>query len=107
MTTEIRELTPSELPEAARVLTDALVDDPGWVAVVPGEKRRRRLAHGYHAAMLRVTQKHGRPIHGAFRDGALAGVASTFAAGLYPPPAWTFAQYVPSFVRSGPGPTIR
>jgi ribosomal protein S18 acetylase RimI-like enzyme len=107
VTTEIRELNAGELTEAARVLTDALVDDPGWVAVVPAEKRRRRLAHGYHAAMLRVTQRHGRPIYGAFAEGALAGVASTFAAGLYPPPTRTFFQYVPSFLRSGPGPTIR
>ncbi|HEY6780713.1 MAG TPA: GNAT family N-acetyltransferase [Thermoleophilaceae bacterium] len=108
MTTDIRQLTTDELREAGRVLTDALVDDPGWVAVAPGSRqRRRRLADGYHRAMLRVTQRHGRPIHGAFRDGRLAGVAATFAAGLYPPPMRTFAHYVPSFLRAGPGATAR
>jgi ribosomal protein S18 acetylase RimI-like enzyme len=104
----IRQLTRGELREAARVLTDALVDDPGWVAVAPARQSRRwRLAFGYHRAMLRVTDRHGRPIYGAFRDERLVGVAATFAAGLYPPPAWTFAHYVPPFLRAGPGASVR
>ena len=52
----------------------------------------------------------GRPIYGAFapEDGnALAGVAATFGAGRYPPPAWTFLKYVPGFLLAGPAPIVR
>ena len=51
--------------------------------------------------------RHGGPVYGAFRDGRLAGVAATFAAGLYPPPARTFFSYVPGFLLAGPGPVVR
>jgi GNAT superfamily N-acetyltransferase len=108
MTPEIRELERGELRDAARVLTDALVDDPGWVAVAPAARRRRwALAHGYHHAMLRVTDRFGGPTYGAFGDGQLAGVAATFPAGRYPPPAWTIAYFAPAFARAGPAATIR
>jgi GNAT superfamily N-acetyltransferase len=62
---------------------------------------------GYHRAVVTVTHRHGGPIYGAFRDGALAGVAVTFAAGLYPAPAYTFLRYVPSFLRAGPATIVR
>jgi ribosomal protein S18 acetylase RimI-like enzyme len=108
MTAIVRELGSSELGQAAQVLTDALIDDPGWVAVGPGGRRRRRaLSHGYHRAMLRTTERHGRPIFGAFRDDRLAGVAATFAAGLYPPPLRTFARYLPPFLVAGPRASVR
>ena len=34
-------------------------------------------------------------------------MAATFAAGLYPPPAWTSAYFVPGFLLAGPGPIVR
>jgi len=46
-------------------------------------------------------------VYGAFRDGRLTGVAATFAAGLYPPPARTFLSYVPGFVLAGPPAIVR
>jgi GNAT superfamily N-acetyltransferase len=61
----------------------------------------------YHRAVVSVAARYGGPIWGAFRDDELAGVAVTFAAGRYPPPAWTFARYVPSFLLAGPGPIVR
>jgi GNAT superfamily N-acetyltransferase len=51
--------------------------------------------------------RYGRPIYGAYVDGHLAGVAATFGAGRYPPPARTFLRYVPSFLAAGPGPIVR
>jgi GNAT superfamily N-acetyltransferase len=104
----IRELDPSEYDEAARIITDALLDDPGWLGVGPDSRRRRRkVLLGYHRAVVEVTHRHGGPIYGAFRDGGLAGVAVTFAPGRYPPPAYTFLRYVPSFVRAGPATIVR
>ncbi|HEY1276844.1 MAG TPA: GNAT family N-acetyltransferase [Thermoleophilaceae bacterium] len=102
------EVPPAHYDDAARVITDALLHDPGWVAVGPDRTKHRRLvARRYHRAAISVMHRHGRPIHGSFRDGRLAGVAATFAAGRYPPPAWTFAQYVPSFLLAGPAPIVR
>jgi GNAT superfamily N-acetyltransferase len=93
---------------AARIITDALLDDPGWQAVGPdGRERRRRVLLGYHRAVVEVTHRHGGPIFGAFRDQGLAAVAVTFAAGLYPAPAYTFLRYVPPFLRAGPATMVR
>jgi GNAT superfamily N-acetyltransferase len=106
---EIRPLDRSEYAAAAQIFADAFLDDPGWVAVGPD---RRKLRHSvlrrYHRSALNVIHRYGRPIYGAFgEDHRLAGVAATFAAGLYPPPAWTVAYFVPGFLRAGPAPIIR
>jgi GNAT superfamily N-acetyltransferase len=65
------------------------------------------VAQRYHLAALRVMHRHGGPVYGAFRDGRLAGVAATFGAGRYPPPARTFLSYVPSFALAGPATMAR
>jgi ribosomal protein S18 acetylase RimI-like enzyme len=104
----VRELAPAEYAEAARVVSDALLHDPGWLAVGPnGTNHRRFVMRHYHRACLRIADRYGRPIYGAFRDGRLIGVAATFAAGRYPPPQHTILRYVPSFLAAGPGPSIR
>ena len=103
-----RELEADEYDEAARIVTDALLDDPGWVAVGPNRRgHRRRVALRYHRTAIRLVHRYGRPIYGAIRDGELAGVAVTFGAGRYPPPAWTFVRYVPSFLAAGPASIVR
>jgi GNAT superfamily N-acetyltransferase len=104
----IRELEPGHYPEAARVITDALLHDPGWLAVGPTRTGHRRFVMlRYHRAVLGITDRYGRPIFGAFKKGRLVGVAATFAAGRYPPPLHTFARYVPGFLAAGPGPIVR
>ena len=51
---------------------------------------------------------HGGPIYGAFDDGRLAGVAATFAAGLYPPPTHpNHAPVPPRLSRRRPRPIVR
>jgi ribosomal protein S18 acetylase RimI-like enzyme len=105
---EIRPLERSEFDAAAVVLADAFVDDPGWVAVGPDRRRHRySVSRRFHRTALGVIERHGRPIFGAFVDGELAGVAATFAAGRYPPPAWTTLLFVPGFLLAGPGPVLR
>jgi len=108
MSDGVRELEPGLYPGAARIITEALLNDPGWLAVGPDrEARRRRVALRFHRTALGITHRYGRPIYGAFRDGRLVGVAATFAAGRYPPPAWSFVRYVPGFLAAGPGPIVR
>ena len=105
----IRPLGPSEYDAAARVVTEALLDDPGWLSVGPGRRAHRRLvAMRYHRAAFAVTHRFGGPIYGAFTDEEeLAGVAATFPAGIHPPPAWTLANFVPGFLLAGPAPMLR
>jgi GNAT superfamily N-acetyltransferase len=78
------------------------------VGVGPDDRsRRRRVLVGFHRAVIAVTDKHGGPILGAFRAGDLAAVAVTFAAGLHPPPSYTFPRDVPPFLRAGPATIVR
>jgi GNAT superfamily N-acetyltransferase len=105
---DIRALRRDELGAGARLMTDAFIEDPGWRAVGPDRRGHRRVvSHRYHRTVLSVTHRYGGPVYGAFRDGRLAGIAATFAAGRYPAPGYTFAAFVPGFVLAGPGPAIR
>ena len=105
---EIRPLVREEYDAAAEIFADAFLDDPGWVAVGPDTPRWRRAnLRRYHRRALDVIDRYGGPIYGAFEDERLAGVAATFAAGLYPPPAWTLVYFVPGFLLAGPGPIVR
>jgi ribosomal protein S18 acetylase RimI-like enzyme len=104
----IRPLATDHHPEAARIVTEALLHDPGWLAVGPKRTVHRRfVAERYHRAALKVTARYGGPIYGAFRNSELAGVAVTFAPGAYPPPRSTEARYVLAFLAAGPGPIVR
>jgi ribosomal protein S18 acetylase RimI-like enzyme len=104
----IRPLDTGHHREAARIVTDALLHDPGWLAVGPKHTAHRRfVAERFHRAALQVTARYGGPIYGAFRDQALAGVAVTFRPGAYPPPRRTDARYVLAFLAAGPGPIAR
>ena len=105
---EIRPLQAAHHREAARIVTDALLHDPGWLSVGPKRTAHRRfVAERYHRAAVKVTARYGGPIYGAFRDDRLAGVAVTFPPGAYPPPRHTEARYVLAFLAAGPGPIVR
>ena len=105
---QIRPLGRDHHPEAARIVTDALLHDPGWLAVGPGRTGHRRfVAQRFHRAALEVTDRYGGPTYGAFRDNELAGVAVTFAPGRYRPRRSTELRYVLAFLAAGPGPIVR
>jgi GNAT superfamily N-acetyltransferase len=105
---EVRPLDPSEYDAAGLIFADAFLDDPGWVAVGPDRRGHRHgVLRRYHRTALSVIERHGGPMYGAFHEAKLVGVAATFAAGLYPPPAWTLAYFVPGFLLAGPGPIVR
>jgi GNAT superfamily N-acetyltransferase len=108
LTDGIRPLDPDHYREAARIITEALLHDPGWFAVGPKRTAHRRfVAERYHRAALQVTAQYGGPIYGAFGNQGLAGVAVTFPPGAYPPPRRTEARYVLAFLAAGPGPIAR
>jgi GNAT superfamily N-acetyltransferase len=105
----VRPLERARYRDAARVVTDALLHDPGWLAVGPRHHGHRRfVALRYHRAVLGVAHRYGGPVYGAFADDRrLQGVAVTFGAGRYPPPAHTLTRYLPGFLAAGPGPVVR
>jgi len=81
--TVIRDVTPEERATAGAVITEALMTDPGWNAVVPEESKRRAalrtlmdVTFGYRASEVRV----------AVVDGEVAGVAVWVPPGRYPMP---------------------
>ena len=105
---EIRPLQRDEYAAAALIFADAFLNDPGWIAVGPDRVGHRHgVLRRYHRTALNVIERHGGPIYGAFQDNKLVGVAATFAAGRYPPPAWTLAYFVPGFLLAGPAPIVR
>src|SRR3954453_3215259 len=106
---QIRVLEGDEFDAAATLFADAFLNDPGWVAVGPDRTGHRHgVLRRYHRTALNVIERYGGPIYGAFDDGGpLTGVAATFAAGLYPPPSWTVARFVPGFLLAGPAPIVR
>jgi ribosomal protein S18 acetylase RimI-like enzyme len=105
---EIRPLEPREYDAAAQIFADAFLDDPGWVAVGPDRRGHRHgVLRRYHRTALSVIDRYGGPTYGAFEEARLVGVAATFAAGRYPPPAWTLAYFVPGFLLAGPAPIVR
>jgi GNAT superfamily N-acetyltransferase len=105
---EVRELLPEQERDAAVVLTDAFIDDPGWRSVGPDNRRlRRAVERRYHRAALRIARRWGGPVFCALHDGQVVGVAVTFAPGRYPPPGRSFAYEVPPFLLAGPAPSVR
>jgi hypothetical protein len=78
----IRDVTRGERSTAGVVITEALMTDPGWNAVVPEEVKRRTalrtltdIAFRYHASEVPV----------AVIDSEVAGVAVWVPPGRYPP----------------------
>lgn len=83
----VSELASDGIDEAARVLGDAYLDDPGWAAIGPRRaEARRRYARRVCRGALSVVARYGGRIWHVDRDGQVAGVLSTMPPGTWPPP---------------------
>jgi ribosomal protein S18 acetylase RimI-like enzyme len=91
---DVTELPPDRFDEASVVLADAYLDDPGWVSVGPGNRRRR---HAYTRRVCRgalsVVGRWGARIWQVQRDGAVAGVLTSMDPGQWPPPELRATAY--------------
>jgi ribosomal protein S18 acetylase RimI-like enzyme len=91
---DVTELPPDRFDEASVVLADAYLDDPGWVSVGPGNRRRR---HTYTRRVCRgalsVVGRWGGRIWQVQRDGAVAGVLTSTDPGQWPPPELRATAY--------------
>lgn len=105
---EIVKLEQSRRAEAARVLAEAFLDDPAWVAIGPRrEPARRRLLTRYYNVLVGEALRWGGPNWCAISAGRVAGIALTYADGLrFPPPRATLRE-APAFLPAGLGPSLR
>lgn len=91
---DVTALPTERFGEAAVVMADAFLDDPGWKAVGPDDRPRR---HEYIRRVcqgsLRVVRRWGGPIWQVERGGRVAGVLSSLDPGQWPPPAVRATAY--------------
>ena len=94
--------------EAALVLAEAFMTDPGWRAIAPrrDSAARRMLRRYFRGAATRAIRYGGR-VEAATRDGVLVGIAIGYDADGWPPPARSFPHEAWGVILAGPGPTWR
>jgi GNAT superfamily N-acetyltransferase len=95
--------------DVAQVLTDALLDAPGWRDIGPDRERHRRLVMShYHRMLHRKALRWGRPGYAALREGRLVGVAVVFDSDGWPlPEPISTLLDVPAFVVAGLSAAVR
>jgi GNAT superfamily N-acetyltransferase len=106
-TMKVGPLSPERVPEAARLLADAFRDYPAWIAIGPRRARPRwRMVNRFYRGALARARDHGAPLAVSVGD-QLRGVAITYPAGRWPPPAASFVQEAWGVALSGPGAAVR
>lgn len=102
------ELAPERRAEAAGVLAAAFLDDPAWIGIGPRRRaHRNRVLRMYYGVALMGALRAGGPSWAAVRDGALLGVAVTFARGEDFPPAYGELLETVGMLLAGPAPLLR
>jgi ribosomal protein S18 acetylase RimI-like enzyme len=107
-TVEVAELTPHMRRHAVRVLADAFLHDPAWVAIGPRSATARwRLLQRYYEIVVGEALRWGGPHWCALRNGTVVGVALTYADGTRFPAPYATLREAPPFLLAGPGPGLR
>lgn len=98
---ELEALLPAHHEGAARVLADAFVDDPGWVAVGPRRPAGRwRYIYRTCLSAIRVGERWCGPSWCITEAGEPIGVLTGCAPGVWPPPE------IRTLIRLAPGPMM-
>jgi GNAT superfamily N-acetyltransferase len=107
--TPVEPLEPAHHLAAARVLADAFLDDPGWVAVGPRSPRARwKFIQRTCLGAIRVGERWCGPSWCIAEAGEPVAVLTGCAPGLWPPPRLrALPHFVPGPVLAGPGPLLR
>jgi ribosomal protein S18 acetylase RimI-like enzyme len=105
---EIVPLTPALAPAAVAALSEALADDPAWLAMAPGRPAaRRRLVARFHRIAVGEALRWGGPHWCARIDGDVIGAAVAFGDGSRYPVPWSAVREAPPFVLAGPATVAR
>jgi GNAT superfamily N-acetyltransferase len=103
----VQELPQARTGEAARLLSEAFLDYPAFLAIGPRRPRTRRsLIRAYFRSQMAVARRFGGRVLTAADGGDPVGVALVFDPGHHEPPTWTVAFHAP-FVLFGPGAVVR
>ncbi|GAA3815686.1 GNAT family N-acetyltransferase [Cellulomonas soli] len=79
----IETLTPGDVPAAARVLADALAEDPGYTYLFPSAARRARELDALYRMTLSDAVRHG-TVFATRHAGDVTGVVAVYPPGAYP-----------------------
>lgn len=104
---EVRPL-PDELTDAgARLLSEAFIDYPAFLAIGSGRPaHRQRLIRRTFAGEMAIARRFGGQAIAAWRDGQPVAVAIVFDPGHHVPPVRAIAHHL-DYVLFGPGAVIR
>jgi GNAT superfamily N-acetyltransferase len=104
----VDELGAERVRDAAMVLAEAFMTDPGWRAIAPRRDAaaRRMLRRYFRGATTRAIRYAGR-VEAAIREDEMIGVAIAYGAGRWPPPARSFPHEAWGVILAGPGPSWR
>ena len=92
---------------AARILSRAFIDYPGFLSIGPRHAGARRfLIRRYFESEMAIARRFGGQVMAAQDGGDPVGVAIVFEPGRHEPPAWSVAYHA-SFVLFGPGVVAR
>jgi GNAT superfamily N-acetyltransferase len=105
----VEPLTPVRHRGAAVVLADAFLDDPGWVAVGPRNRRARwKFIYRTCLGAIRAGARWCGPSWCVVEAGEPIAVLTGCAPGLWPPPRLGMLMYLSiAPLLAGPGPLVR
>lgn len=99
---------PDEISRIVRVLAEAFVDDPVWIAIGPRLRRHRRWANRVSFwGTVRPSYRHGARIRAARLDGRIVAATIAFPPGRWPLPDASAGWQVPWLIAAGPLPSAR
>jgi ribosomal protein S18 acetylase RimI-like enzyme len=105
---QVEPLDSERTGEAAAVLAEAFMADPGWRAIAPRrDPAARRMLRRYFRGATTRAIRFGGGVEAATREGAVIGVAIGYGAECWPPPARSFPYEAWGVILAGPGPTWR
>ena len=103
----VESLRPELDEAAARLISDAFLDDPAFLAIGPDDPKRRWASLlRLNRAALKVARRWGGPVHAAMEGDRLLATSVVFDEGRWPPPKRSLL-YQLGFVLAGPGPVAR
>jgi hypothetical protein len=105
---ETRELGYGDIWPAARVLTEAFMEDPIWLVTGPQRRWHRRIVlSAFYVAELLIALRKSAIVLGAFRGNRLDGVIVVYPNGEQGFPWWTWPLRGAAFMLAGPVAALR